>query len=41
MTDMELGPTKSSEGLQEWQNMVKSINFEFSVIRQKSAIMIF
>ncbi|KAM3177127.1 hypothetical protein ACTXT7_005138 [Hymenolepis weldensis] len=35
MTDIELGSTKSNEGLQEWQNMIKSINFEFTVIRQK------
>ncbi|CDI98060.1 syntaxin 16 [Echinococcus multilocularis] len=34
-TNIELGATKLNSGLHEWQNMVKSINFQFTVIRQK------
>uniref|UniRef100_A0A0X3Q1Y7 Syntaxin-16 n=2 Tax=Schistocephalus solidus TaxID=70667 RepID=A0A0X3Q1Y7_SCHSO len=35
MTDIELGPSTAPESLQEWQSLVTSINYEFSVIRQK------
>ncbi|VDN15169.1 unnamed protein product, partial [Dibothriocephalus latus] len=35
MTDIELGPSTASESLQEWQGLVNSINYEFTVIRQK------